>query len=460
MTREPCQRRVSVLGFWASVLAGLLLHGAATNRLARGEPPQQQVHVVALPRTQIDIVVHTSGVAQWVLCNLHDDENTSIQAGLKLLEHHAGRLVEVRHSGERNVTFQLGGKPYLFDPNRIFTPQGIRKTLADLSAWDEAAQQTVASFAESLLRYYQLETCRVVVALHNNTEGRYSVLNYLPSHDLAGDAAEVFIQPSRDTDDFFFVTDRRWFEALKQARMNVVLQDNQHVTDDGSLSVYCGKRNIPYVNVEAQHEHLEQQVEMLETLLKLREDPRSGLWNAPLVNLADLKVGFVIDARYATTRNITGQRLYPANELYLAKDAADRLVRVQKKLQAQGLGLKLFDAYRPLSVQRRLWEKMPDERYVANPAQGSRHNRGYAVDVTLVDAQGRELPMPTEFDEFSEKAHLDFQDLPDDVLRNRATLQEAMKSEQFEPLATEWWHFDAPGWQQQPVMDVNPFGQD
>jgi D-alanyl-D-alanine dipeptidase len=241
--------------------------------------------------------------------------------------------------------------------------------------------------------------------------------------------------------------------------MNVVLQDNRQVTDDGSLSVYCGKWGIPYVNVEAQHEHLEQQLQMLKVLLRIIADPQYGLLNAPLVNLASLNAGFVIEARYATTDNITGQRLYPANELYLARDAADRLVRVQRKLQAEGLGLKVFDAYRPLSVQRKLWEKMPDERYVANPAKGSRHNRGYAVDVTLVGRDGQELPLPTAFDEFSEKAHLDYQDLPAEVLRNRARLQEAMKSEQFEPLATEWWHFDAPGWHRQPVMDVNPWGQ-
>ncbi len=457
--RAVAIRLLTDLPLWMRSAFRLLLVAAAAIQVGWGEQVKQQVHSLALPSAQFEIVVHQSGKSPWVLCNLHDDENTSVRAGLQLIERHAGRLVEIRHSGERNCSFQIGDARYVFDPNRIFTPVGIRQTLSDLSQWDEPAQQAVASFAESVLAYYDLDSCRVVIALHNNTDGRYSAVNYLPTHDLAADAAAVAIDRGRDTDDFFFVTDRRLFEALKQARMNVVLQDNQRVTDDGSLSVYCGQRGIPYVNVEAQHEHGEQQVNMLETLWKIIEDPSGGLLHPPLVNLASLQAGFVIDARYATTQNITGRRLYPANELYLAPEAAARLVRVQQKLKAQGMGLKLFDAYRPLSVQQRLWDQMPDERYVANPAKGSRHNRGYAVDVTLVDDKGQELPMPTAFDEFSKKAHLDYQDLPAEVLKNRATLQEVMRGEQFEPLATEWWHFDAPGWQQQPVMDVNPYGQ-
>ncbi|MFM7244127.1 MAG: M15 family metallopeptidase, partial [Planctomycetaceae bacterium] len=107
--------------------------------------------------------------------------------------------------------------------------------------------------------------------------------------------------------------------------------------------------------------------------------------------------------------------------------------------------------------QKALWKVKPDTRYVADPAKGSRHNRGSAVDVTLVDAAGHELPMPSEFDEFGERSHLDFTDAPGDRLANRETLQKAMRSEGFLPLATEWWHFDAPGWRAFPVMDTNPY---
>jgi D-alanyl-D-alanine dipeptidase len=132
---------------------------------------------------------------------------------------------------------------------------------------------------------------------------------------------------------------------------------------------------------------------------------------------------------------------------------------VQASLRGQGFGLKVFDGYRPLAIQKALWKVKPDPRYVADPAQGSRHNRGSAVDVTLVDAEGRERPMPSAFDDFSERSHLAFMDADGDLLANRETLQKAMRSEGFLPLATEWWHFDAPGWRAFPVMDANPYSE-
>lgn len=178
-----------------------------------------------------------------------------------------------------------------------------------------------------------------------------------------------------------------------------------------------------------------------------------------LVNLREIDDTLVIDAVYATADNFVNQPLYPANELFIVPEVGERLKRVNEALKEKGLRLKVWDAYRPLQVQKKMWELVPDERYVANPADGSRHNRGCAVDVTLVDAQGNELAMPTGFDDFSEKAHLDYMDLPEAVIANRQLLIEAMRQEGFEPLETEWWHYDAEGWQRYPVLDRNPYGQ-
>jgi D-alanyl-D-alanine dipeptidase len=175
----------------------------------------------------------------------------------------------------------------------------------------------------------------------------------------------------------------------------------------------------------------------------------------PLVLVSDLDPTIVIDLKYATEDNFVGEVLYDTSLCYLRKSVAERLVRVQKRLRKNGLGLKIWDAYRPLSVQWKMWELVPDPRYVADPRIGSRHNRGAAVDVTLVDAQGRELVMPTGFDDFSEKAHRNYMDLPDSVLQRRALLEAAMTAEGFLPLPTEWWHFDAPGWEKYPVLDVD-----
>lgn len=177
-----------------------------------------------------------------------------------------------------------------------------------------------------------------------------------------------------------------------------------------------------------------------------------------LVNLRDIDSNFVIEVIYATTENFTGKQLYPENELFILPEVGESLSRVNRKLMDEhGLRLKVWDAYRPLSVQKLMWEIVPDERYVADPAKGSRHNRGCAVDVTLVDLDGNELEMPTGFDDFSERAHLDYMDLPEQVLQNRELLIQAMQSEGFTPLETEWWHFDYKGWEDHPVLDVNPY---
>ncbi len=425
-----------------------------------GQTRSMVVRHLQLGDDAIEIVIRTFGTPSYLFCNLHNDETTSVAAALQVLPDHAGRLIELRHTGERNIEFDLEGTHYRFDPNRIFTPVGVRKTLIDLSTHTPEAEALVTRFGEELLKIYEIKRFRAVIALHNNTDGRYAVTDYLgPQGPYAADASAVHYDGTIDADDFYFVTDRSLFDALRQRGFNAVLQNNAAVTDDGSLSVYCGNVGIPYVNVEAQHGHQSQQVLMLKNLLEILGKKPAGevVASLDLVNLLEVDPTFVIDCRYATKNNITGEILYPGQALYLERSAAQRLARVQATLREQGLGLKIFDAYRPLSVQKKLWQAKPDPRYVADPAKGSRHNRGSAVDVTLVDRAGRELPMPTEFDEFSEKAHLTYQDLPAHILKNREQLQAAMQAEGFLPLETEWWHFDAPGWESFPISDVNPY---
>lgn len=174
----------------------------------------------------------------------------------------------------------------------------------------------------------------------------------------------------------------------------------------------------------------------------------------PLVLVSDLDSTIVIDLPYATQNNFVGKVLYDTTLCYLRRSVAERLIRVQKRLQRQGLGLKIWDGYRPRSVQWKMWQLVPDPRYVADPEKGSRHNRGAAVDVTLVDSAGYELPMPTYFDDFTEKAHRDYKNLPENLIRNRAILSAAMQAEGFIPLSSEWWHFDAPNWQRYSLLDI------
>jgi D-alanyl-D-alanine dipeptidase len=177
-----------------------------------------------------------------------------------------------------------------------------------------------------------------------------------------------------------------------------------------------------------------------------------------LVDIQKVDPRIRLDIRYATADNFTKQKVYDEAVCYLRPAVAERLSRVQAELDRSGLGLKLWDCYRPHSVQRRFWELLPDDRYVADPAQGSNHNRGAAVDLTLVDAQGKELPMPTEYDDFTDHAHHSYMDAPNNVKENRELLLRAMVNQGFVPMPTEWWHYDDPECRRYPILDL-PFAQ-
>lgn len=161
-----------------------------------------------------------------------------------------------------------------------------------------------------------------------------------------------------------------------------------------------------------------------------------------LVNIKTLDSSIIIDLKYASKDNFFGKVLYSSNTAYLRKSTADKLILAHKKLQEQGFGIKIWDAYRPLSVQKIMWELKPDANYVANPETGSAHNRGCAIDVTLVDKNGKEVTMPTKFDDFSAKAKTDYAKLPIKALKNREILKNALLSEGFVQYKNEWWHFN------------------
>ncbi|CAN5160602.1 M15 family metallopeptidase [soil metagenome] len=162
-----------------------------------------------------------------------------------------------------------------------------------------------------------------------------------------------------------------------------------------------------------------------------------------LVEVAPLIPDAVIELRYATKHNFTKTPLYPVARCTLRRAVAEKLVKAAEALRAGDRRLLIWDCYRPSSVQDKLWKLVPDERYVANPKQGSRHSRGAAIDLVLVDQDGRAVPLPTEFDDFTVAAHRDHALAP---ARRGATearrLERAMQAAGFVGLPTEWWHFD------------------
>lgn len=174
-----------------------------------------------------------------------------------------------------------------------------------------------------------------------------------------------------------------------------------------------------------------------------------------LVELIQVSPRILLDIRYATPNNFTGKAVYRSSRCFLRRKTAERLHRVQLLVEKKKLGLKVYDGYRPLFVQKIFWELVPNTCYVADPAVGSKHNRGASVDLTLVDAKGRELPMPTEFDDFSERAAHSYQGGAKEALTHREGLKNAMAAEGFVPYEGEWWHYDDPEWELYPILDID-----
>jgi D-alanyl-D-alanine dipeptidase len=180
---------------------------------------------------------------------------------------------------------------------------------------------------------------------------------------------------------------------------------------------------------------------------------------APLVDVAPLLPRAVLDVRYATAANFTGKVLYPSARCLLRREVAARLVRAAARLERQGYRLRLYDCYRPLSVQREMWKAFPRPGFVADPRQGSLHNRGAAVDVGLSAPDGAELRMPTPYDAFDPKARADATaGIPAEPRRRRDRLRAAMEAEGFLVNPREWWHFAARDARSFPLLDV-PFAE-
>jgi len=167
------------------------------------------------------------------------------------------------------------------------------------------------------------------------------------------------------------------------------------------------------------------------------------LLDSSFIDIEILSNDFIFDLKYATSENFLNEPVYTCGSCFLRYSIAKKLALANEYFLSKGYKIKLFDCYRPLSVQKQMWEIMPDARYVANPntSTGSYHNRGAAVDITLIDVNGNELDMGTPFDHFGEKSHFDFAELPAQVIANRIFLRDGMELAGFNGIRTEWWHF-------------------
>ncbi len=177
-------------------------------------------------------------------------------------------------------------------------------------------------------------------------------------------------------------------------------------------------------------------------IFSLQAQTDGTLADSTFVNLKDYSSDFVYDMKYATEDNFLKAKVYDCSECFLRLKTVIALVNANEKFIKKGFRIKIFDCYRPLDIQKRMWTIISNPEYVADPAKGSIHNRGGAVDITLVDLNGKELDMGTAFDFFGPEAGHYFDNLPDEVKKNRSFLKKIMKKSNFISFDSEWWHYN------------------
>ena len=184
-----------------------------------------------------------------------------------------------------------------------------------------------------------------------------------------------------------------------------------------------------------------------------------GTFRQPdLVELIKLDPTIRLDIRYATKNNFLGQPVYKEKRAFLQRPAAEALVRAHQSLKKQGFGLLIFDGYRPWAVTKKFWDATPEDKkiFVADPSKGSRHNRGCAVDLTMFElATGKIVQMPSEYDEMTERSHINYECATPETKRVRTILKTAMEAEGFAVYEPEWWHYDFKDWKEYPILNVS-----
>lgn len=226
---------------------------------------KKKVEQWSIGDTKIPVILYEAG-SGLSFFHPHQNEKTSLKAGEKMLGRYGGRLLSFDQSGSRLLHFKLNGKDYRIDPNRIFSKQGIRLTLRRYSHYDAKAAQAVGAFAQRIVSFLPKD---LIIAIHNNRPDGYSINEYKPGKAYAKSAESVFQGKTYNAHDLFFVTKRSFYAWFKAKGYNVVLQDNQRVEQDGSLSVYAADKGIPYINIETQNGHLKEQLQMMQALYDL-----------------------------------------------------------------------------------------------------------------------------------------------------------------------------------------------
>lgn len=235
-------------------------------------PNQQQlfaqVKPIKLGKTQIELRQFFNAKTNKILfLNVHQDEQTSIDAIQTFAKDIPLNFAYLHHQSTRLIKYQIGSRFFTVDPNRIYTKKGRLNTIESNHKTTLKSRIVAKKLAKHII--HLIGNYSIIVTLHNNSDVNYSIKSYLPGGDEAQNTAEVYINPNMDADDFIYTTNKSYFDYLKQANYNVILQDNTNFVNDGSLSVFCGINNIPYINIEAQLGHFNQQLELIKVVYEM-----------------------------------------------------------------------------------------------------------------------------------------------------------------------------------------------
>lgn len=253
----------------ALFLATASFSQTADNNITISKPlyiPSEKTVTYKIGNKSIPIKVIQYGSVKDIVCiNMHDNEDAALEAAIAVLEVQGGTLIKVENNGQRVIRFKLGNITYGFDPNRIYSRIGIHQTLRDNKRTNPQAVVEIEKFAQYLLSFIP-DSTSCIVALHNNTEGLFSIKSYTTGGERQRDAKAVFENPAEDIDDIAFTTDSLLYQKMSEAGYNTIWQDNEKAKKDGSLSIFCGERNRRYINIETQHGKVVQYIKMMESL--------------------------------------------------------------------------------------------------------------------------------------------------------------------------------------------------
>ncbi|WP_316811221.1 hypothetical protein [Pedobacter heparinus] len=216
----------------------------------------------------VNLVRYTYRTPKIQFLAIHDDEDTGVKAAFEYIRFSGGSIIDCQYGGSRNFRLSNQGERFQTDPNSIYTKSGIPIGIQKYGPVDDDVVKLMDRAAKTILKLYNPEKLGYILTLHNNTDGDFGISSYLKGYELETTADSLHINFSMDPDDLLFVTDPKLFSAFKKENVNVVLQ-SEKAPDDGSLSIYAMKNKIPYINVEVQHGHFDENLRLIEIAIKV-----------------------------------------------------------------------------------------------------------------------------------------------------------------------------------------------